>query len=266
MPGHAGARARIPLVIAIVVLIAGAGWWAWTTYGEGAEDRDVLTGTVEGEEYQVAAVIAGRVVSSNATEGARVEAGDTVFHLDDEVLSLQVSQARAGLRAARAAHRQARDDDESDAQVAAARARVDQAEAALEMARVQLGYADITAPATGTVTAVAANLGEIASPGRALATISDLSSLHVSVYVPETDIGRVTIGESARVTSDGGGSWTGLVSFIAEEAEFTPNNIETKEQRVKLVYEVRIAVEMGADTGDDLRPGMPVSVSLDLTR
>lgn len=256
-------RPLVPAIIALVLLLAGVGWWAWTTYGADSGRRQELTGTVEAEEYQVASILAGRITSSVATEGAEVASGQVLFRLDPGVLSLQVKQAQAALRAAQAGLRQVKDDDGSSAEVAVAQARVDQAAAALRMANVQLGYTNVSAPTSGTITAVAANAGETVSPGRALATVTDLTSLTVSVYVAETDVGRVSIGQAARVVSDGGGRWSGSVEWIADEAEFTPNNIETKDQRTKLVYQVRITLDDSTDGDEQLRPGMPVTVRLE---
>ena len=263
MAAHASRR-RIVIVIVLVAVVAALGWWLWTTYGArgtAVNGLGTLTGSVEADESQVSSVMAGRIVSSSATEGVRVAKGQALFKLDDSILVLQVDQAEAGVRAARAALKQAKDDELSDAEIAAAQARVDQANDALSMAKVQLGYATIAAPSAGVITAIAGNPGENASPGRALATVSDLERLYVSVYVPETEIGQVALGQKATITADSSAdSFAGHVEFVANQAEFTPSNIETKEQRVKLVYEVRVRIE---DAGTVLKPGMPVDVILE---
>ncbi len=263
MAGHADARKRIPIVVLVVALVAAGAYWAWSQYGQGSVGKTRLSGTVEAVESQVASVIAGRIESSTATEGAEVAEGALLFSVDDAVLQLQIDQAEAAVRAAKAGVDQAKKDDLSSAEIAAAQAKLDQARAALKMAKVQADYAQITAPAAGVITAVSARPGEIASPGRALATIADLEDLYVSVYVPEPEIGGVTLGQDATVSADGGGEWTGSVDFIATEAEFTPNNIETKDQRVKLVYEVRIRIDSAESASQQLKPGMPVDVVLE---
>lgn len=255
-------RRFAPLVLIAVLAIAVGGWWAYTTYGPSAPANNggalSASGSVETEETQVSSVIAGRIVSANATEGARVETGAVMFKLDDAVLKLQVDQAAAGIRAAKAAVKQASDDGDTAAEKAAAKARLDQAEAAHRMAVVQRGYATVTAPSSGVITTVSSRIGETASPGRALASIASVDRLRVSVFVSETDIGKVMLGGGARVTTDSSAdTFDGTVSFIAAEAEFTPSNIETKEQRTKLVYEVRIAI---SDPSGTLKPGMPVDV------
>lgn len=255
---------RPPLiVIPIVIVLALAGWWGYTTWRTAQTESQgglVASGTVEAQESQVTSILSGRIVGVEAEEGSDVAKGATLFTLDDELLKLQVDQARAALTAARAALKQAKDDDASDAEIAAARARVVQARAAVRMARTQASYAVIAAPASGVITGLSAHVGENASPGKALATIADLSQMHVSIFVPETQIGRVKIGQTARLAADGTTeAFSGKVTFIASEAEFTPNNIETKDQRTQLVYEVRVSID---DAKDFLKPGMPVDVVL----
>ena len=103
--------------------------------------------------------------------------------------------------------------------------------------------------------------GENAAPGKTLATIADLDDLKVSVYIPETRIGEVRLGQKAIVYVDSSDTaFDAEVTFISSNAEFTPSNIETKDQRVKLVYEVRVKLTGG---GDVLKPGMPVDVEFE---
>lgn len=259
-------KKRILIVLVIVLLLAAAGaggWWAWITYGTGTAEEDVLggSGTVEANEVAVSSVIAGRIASVSAEEGAAVTSGTVLFTIESDILQLQVDQADAGLKAAEAALAQARADKLTQAEIDQAQARVDQAAAAKNMAEVQLAYASIAAPMDGVITQVTASVGETAGSGKTLATIADLETLYVSIYVPETLIGDIEIGKAATILTDSSSSvFDAEVVYIASEAEFTPSNIETKEQRVKLVYEVRLEV---TDTGDVLKPGMPVDVEFE---
>ncbi|MBK8459159.1 MAG: HlyD family efflux transporter periplasmic adaptor subunit [Micropruina sp.] len=178
--------------------------------------------------------------------------------LDSRAFDLQLTQAREGVKAAKAALTNARDDG-SKADVTAAKARLAQANAAVSLAKVQRGYATITAPHAGTVVSVTANAGQNASPGRTLITITDPADLTVRVFVPETRIGGVRIAQPVNVVSDSSTTgFEGTVSFIAAESEFTPNNVETKEQRARLVYQVRVRL---GDSGGLLKAGMPVDVT-----
>lgn len=252
---------RIAIAIVAIALVVGAAWWAWNSrVGTGASGSGALelSGTVEAEETQVSSVLAGRIDSATATEGARVAAGAALFQLDTTLLDLQVEQAVQGANAAKAAYDQAVDEDLSKAEVRAAKARWDQAKATASLAIAQRDYATVTAPATGVITVVTARVGENAAPGKTLATIANMDDLYVTVFVPETRIGSIHAGSVVDITGDSfDNGVAGEVSFIASESEFTPNNIETKDQRAKLVYEVRIRLT-GAH--DDLTPGMPVDV------
>lgn len=246
----------VPLIIVLVLAIAGGAYWWWTTQQQAATDGALtLSGTVESTEYTVASALAGRITEVRVAEGDSVAAGDVIATLDDSALKLQVTQAEQGVAAAKAQVKQAKDDG-TDAEVEAAKARQKQAEAAVKLAKVQLGYATITAPHDGVIVAVPANVGENAGPGKTLATIADTVELFVRVYVPEPDLGDVKMGQSVKVVATAG-SYDGTVAFIASNAEFTPNTVETKEQRGNLVYEVRVRV---SDATGALKAGLPVDV------
>ena len=163
--------------------------------------------------------------------------------------------------AAKAAVTNAEDDDDATkADVKAAKARLAQAEAAVELAKVQLGYATITAPIAGTVVGVVGNAGANAAPGRTVLTMADPADLFVRVFVPEPRIGEVIVGGEVTVeTASGAETYTGTISFVSDAAEFTPNTIDTPDQRAKLVFAVRIRVD---DPTGALKPGMPVDVRL----
>lgn len=248
-------RKIVPVVLAAVLAMAGAWYW-YSQRAETEQATALAAGTADSDQVQLAALISGRVVEVTVVEGDAVNTGDVLYRIDSAALKLQVDQAEAAKRAAKAAWDQAVDDDESDADIAAAKAQWQQTDAAVKLARIQLGYATVTAPATGTVTAVAVDVGELASPGRTLATIMIKDSTFVRAFVAETAVGRLRLGGSATIVTNAGDSVDGTVSFIASEAQFTPSNVETKDQRAKLVYEVRIE----PSSPDALNPGMPVTV------
>lgn len=252
-------RPPIPVIVLVVLALVGGGtWWWWWTSTHPATPANQLSGVVETTEYQVAATLAGRIASVEAAEGDQVKAGQVLVKLDTEALDLGVKQAKAGVDAAKAALKQARDDKDSDAEIAAAKAKVTQAEAAVGLAEVQRGYTSVPAPHDGTVVTVTTNAGQNAAPGKTLMTITDPADLFVRVFVPETMLGDVRPGRTASITSDAGAALDGTVTFVATSAQFTPNNVETPEQRAALVYEVQVKITPGAAT---LLPGQPVDVS-----
>ncbi len=255
-------RPPIPVIVLVVLLVAGlGGWWWWSATRPAADAGLVLTGQVETTEVAIAPAMAGRIVSIDVAEGDRVTEGQTLVQLDTAALDLQVTQAEQGVIAAKAAVTNAEDDDDATkADVKAAKARLAQAEAAVELAKVQLDYATITAPIAGTVVGVVGNAGANAAPGRTVLTMADPADLFVRVFVPEPRIGEVIVGGEVTVeTASGAETYTGTISFVSDAAEFTPNTIDTPDQRAKLVFAVRIRVD---DPTGALKPGMPVDVRL----
>jgi len=146
-------------------------------------------------------------------------------------------------------------------EIAIAEAQVRQAEAALASLEVQLDKLNLTAPRDGIITERPANPGELASPGATLMNLGDLDQVTLTVFIPETQIGRVRVGQSARVEVDAypGETFEGGVAFIALEAEFTPKNVQTEEERVNLVFAVKITLD---NPDHRLKPGMPADAEI----
>ncbi|WP_243383575.1 efflux RND transporter periplasmic adaptor subunit [Geothrix alkalitolerans] len=144
-----------------------------------------------------------------------------------------------------------------------ARARYDQAQQALALAQTQLGYATLTAPSAGVILSKNIEPMEYVSPGTAVVTMADLGQVWLRAYVEETDLGRVKVGQKAFVTSDSfpGKRYEGRVAFIASEAEFTPKTVQTRKERTKLVYRIKIDIPNPAM---ELKPGMPVDAEIAL--
>jgi HlyD family secretion protein len=149
--------------------------------------------------------------------------------------------------------------------IEAARGELKRAEAALELARVQLEDTALTAPLDATVLLKIREPGELAIPGTPILTLGDLDHPWVMVYVKETDLGRIHLGDAARVYVDSfpGKAYPGKITFISEKAEFTPKTIQTQEERVKLVFAAKVAVE---NPNGELKPGMPADVELSVNR
>ena len=118
----------------------------------------------------------------------------------------------------------------------------------------------IVAPAAGTVTSRPASIGEVVSPGMAIADLADLDRLYVKVYVPEPEIGKVRLGLPAQVHVDAfpGEPASATVGFIASRAEFTPREVQTPEERVKTVFAVKVFLDANPDRR--FAPGMPADV------
>lgn len=147
-------------------------------------------------------------------------------------------------------------------QVQAARAQVSQAEAALAAADATLGFMRMTAPFAGVVTLRHREPGEVVAAGAPVLTVMDPDDRWVRIYVPENRVAAAKLGAKAEIRCDTfpDRTYEGQVTFIASEAEFTPKNVQTPEERVKLVYAVKVRI-LG-DEARDLKPGMPADVKL----
>ena len=146
-------------------------------------------------------------------------------------------------------------------QVAAAQAQVEQARSALALARSRLKEMTLTAPVAGVVLRKNLEAGETASPGVPILTLMDPKDVWVRAYIPEEEVGRIKVGDGARVTVDAyaGRVFAGRISEIAAEAEFTPKNVQTKKERVNLVFRIKIAVD---NPDGILKPGMPADADV----
>jgi HlyD family secretion protein len=146
-------------------------------------------------------------------------------------------------------------------QLAAAGRRVDQSQAALNALMAQRPEMAIRAPMDGIVVATMAHSGEVVMPGSTLLSIADLSKVKLTVYVPESGLGKVSLGQKALVVLDAFPQrvFEGQVEQIAGQAEYTPRNVATKEERVNTVYAVVIAMD---NADGSLKPGMSADASL----
>jgi len=146
-------------------------------------------------------------------------------------------------------------------EVEAARARVAEARAAFALAQTRLGETKLVSPITGLVLRKNAEAGETVNPGVSILTLMDPHDLWLRAYVPEADVGRIKIGQPATIAVDAypGRRFQGTVSEIGSEAEFTPKNVQTKKERVTLVFRIKIAVR---NPDGVLKPGMPADADI----
>lgn len=192
----------------------------------------------------------GRETYDLAREGSRAE---TIRSGEARVAEGQavLTQARSNLLRLDAAKREA---EAGRAAVAAARALLDQA-------LIQADYAQLKAPGPGIITSRNVEPGEVVTPGREVLTLSSLATVDLKIFVDETEIGKVKPGQKAEVRVDTfpNKAFTGTVTFISPEGEFTPKIIQTKKERVKLVYLVKISIP---NPNFDLKSGMPADAWL----
>ena len=175
-----------------------------------------------------------------------------------EAASAQVERARASLKMgqANAIETQRREQD-----VTARRSEIERAKSQIALIDTQLADTIAVSPIDGVVLVKAADVGEVLAPGTSVVTVGDTEHPWLRAYIKERDLGRVKLGSKARVTTDSfpGKVYDGRVSFISSEAEFTPKQIQTAEERVKLVYRVKIEID---NSRHELKSNMPADAEI----
>lgn len=171
-----------------------------------------------------------------------------------DVARAALAQAQQALRDAELGPQRVR---AREAELAVTRARMQEAAAALTEARSALEDLAISAPVAGTVTGRFVNLGEVVNAGMPLLELTDLGRLYLKGYLPETQIGRVRRGMPAQIHVDAfpGEPFAATLRYVAARAEFTPKEVQTVDERVKLVYEVRLYADQ--NPLGRLNPGQP---------
>jgi HlyD family secretion protein len=186
-------------------------------------------------EYDLAAAEAQIEMAEGQLEQAQaqlvmISTGATIY--DQAILEAHVEQADAALMAA---------------------------EAALQSIDIEIENVSIYSPIDGVIIQRLINPGEIAMPAAALFLIADLGELTLTVFVPEAELGKVELGQRTNVSVDAYEQiFEGVVTHIASSAEFTPRNVQTQEERVHMVFAVKVRL----DNADGLlRPGMPADAT-----
>jgi len=176
-----------------------------------------------------------------------------VYSLEVQAAEALVAQAEAGLRQADAQIIQAENG------LISANAAVQQAESALDLINLQLEKTQITSPISGVVLSQAVKAGEMIGAGFTALTVGDITNLTVTVYLPEDRYGQVNLADLAELSIDSYPDeiFEAEVIYISDQAEYTPRNVQTQEERQNTVYAVKLSVQ---NTRGILKPGMPADV------
>ena len=165
----------------------------------------------------------------------------------------QVEQSRASLDLAKTQRIQL---DVLQRELATVRAQVREAASVLEGIQIQIEYSRLLSPTSGIVLVKNVEPGEFVVPGTSVITLGDLEKPWLKAFINETDLGRVKLGQKVSVKTDTypNKTYPGTITFISSEAEFTPKNVQTTKERVKLVYRIKASLE---NPRNELKPGMP---------
>jgi len=300
-------RVIIAFVVLIALAAAGAGGWYWWQQQQSRLPPDIASGNgrIEADEIDIDTKFPGRIAELLADEGDIVKAGQVVARMDTRDLEAtlqsheaQVRQAQKTLDEARANLQKSQEKlarQELDrttfllqkgyatkelfdqrqqqmggasATVAAATARIGQAEHALDAARhdveldkVNIADNTLVAPRDGRIQYRISNIGEVLPAGGKVFAMLDTSYVYMDVYLPTVEAGKIRLGADARILLDSypDRPLPAKVTFLATEAQFTPKAVETKNERDKLMFRVRVRID--ADLlrahADAVRTGLP---------
>jgi multidrug resistance efflux pump len=217
-----------PVIALAVLALAAAGYWYYAGVSAPSANGVTASGTIETEEVSIASEVAGRVVQLNADEGDAVQAGELLAKLDDSTLQLQYRMA------ASPADRQ--------------------------LLELQIEKTSIRSPLDGVVIRRSLHVGEVASPGATIMVVTQVDPVELTLYVPESQIGQVKLGQKVdvRVDSFPNDNFQGEVTFISGKAEFTPRNVQTQKDRVNLVFAVKVRIP---NADQRLKPGVPADAT-----
>lgn len=268
------------LVILGAVIAVASAVLLFTLFRNGRNDGALLLfGNVEVTEVNLGFKMPGRIAVLAVEEGRRVRKGDRLAALDSAELESFVAQNRATVSLAEAELEKAKKDhdrystlmesgaisvqqmDAAKRAYDAATSQLRQTKAALAASEERLRDAVLYAPLSGVVLRRNAEEGETIAAGAAVYTVGDLEGPWVKVYVKEDKLGLVKHGQKAEVRTDTFPKkvYAGAVTFISSEAEFTPKIVQTREERVKLVFGVKVSVK---NENEELKPGMPADVKI----
>jgi HlyD family secretion protein len=267
-------KIRIFIIIALVVLGAPTLFMYIQVKEKQNNKRIKVSGNIEATDIRLSFRVAGMISELLIDEGRVVKSGEILAKLDtDELIKVRL-QAAASSKAAQfqfeldkadseraenlfnAGSISAQKRDLAKTKADADKANVEALEASLDLANTRLGFAELNSPIDGFVLVKSAEAGEFVQAGSTVFTVANLKDIWLTAYINETDLGRVKLNQSADIITDTypGKVYKGRISFISQESEFTPKQIQTSEERVKLVYRIKIQVD---NTNLELKPGMP---------
>jgi HlyD family secretion protein len=255
----------------------------------------LLSGVVESVQHDLSFRMPGLITKINCDEGDLVDSGAVIAVLDSNEVVASVDQVWKSYQATKAnigqisvqlsmvnrnlnkvkellktgAANQTQFDDLSDqkrqlqAQLEYANKNLESQQAMVDLASIRKGYTVLVSPIKGKVISRQYEPGEVAVTGSPVVSIADLDNLTIKVYLPESYLGRIQLGKevSIEIDSHPGKTFPGKITFISDKAEFTPKNVQTKEERVKQVFALKIACN---SQGGTLKPGLPCDVIIPL--
>lgn len=263
------------IIFGVIILIALALAAAYIVKGMFGNNKTIkVSGNIEGNDVRISFRVAGQIQDLLADEGSDLWIGRVVARLNTDELTKLQKEAEAQLKAAEFQYKLSKDDyvrfenlyqagaisaqrrDQQKTQADSDWANVKKMRSSLELANTRLGWAELASPLNGYILVKSAEEGENVQIGAPVFTAVDLNNVWVTAYINEPDVGKVKLNQRATVKTDSfpNKNYKGWVSFISQQAEFTPKYIQTTTERVKLVYRIKVRVD---NSSLELKPGMP---------
>jgi len=267
------------IIIAFIVLFVSVGLFVYFGQKNNRAGELFYSGTIEATQAKLSFQVPGRVNLVNFKEGQSVKKGELIAELDRAELQARYAQASALVKSASDTLVNARKNyqrfeelfkkgvvsekerDNLKLNYEIAQSKLVEAQSLLKQASVYLDYTRIKSPMDGVITSRNIEPGETVTAGREVITVSNLSNVELKIFIEETQIGKVRPNQQVDVSVDTfpGKVYQGVVSFVSPEGEFTPKIIQTKKERVKLVYLVKVTIE---NPNYELKTGMPADALL----
>lgn len=238
-------KKRLPLIIILAAVIAG--FWFYKRQ----HPDFTYAGSIEAEEVDVQPGVASPIATISVQEGDVVAVGQRLAELSCPDIRVAAGQATSDFNRNQSLYQAG----------SLAAAGFDRSRYASRDAQVKLAWCDVSAPIAGTVLTVYRRAGEWARPGQPILTLADLREVYAFIYVPQSLLAKLKLGQKIKGTLPElpGKSFEGTLAYIRPQAEFTPKNVQTREERDRLIYGIKLRF---ANPDGVLKPGMSIEADL----
>lgn len=258
---------KVIVSLIIIVILAIVFFAGYRYLYKKADSQFKLYGQLQVSQVDVAFKVPGTIAHRYFSEGMHVSKDQLLAELNSETYISQQKLAKANEDAAKWGLEELKDNlkkagRKNENLVNKAQAQLDAASANRELADYQLEYTKLVSPIDGVILAAYKEEGEVVQAGSTIFSIGDINKLWLRAYLPETKMDKIKVGQKMIIKVDSlpNEKFEGKVTFISDTAEFTPKQIYTTEERVKLVYRVKIEI---IDTLGLLKPGFPANAYIE---
>jgi len=239
------------ILLLVIAVLAVGGYFGIRFYWNKSDFA--LAGTLEATKVDLSAQVSSTIATVNVREGDRITAGQELITLSCEDFKVASKLATSNYeRNLKLFHLGTVSQDA-----------LDQFQSRKDETDLKLKWCKISSPISGTVLNRYHEPGELASPGLKLLTLANMRDIWTYIYVPQEDMSRLKKGQKLTgvVPELNNRSFEGTIIKINDDAEFTPKNVQTRSERTRLVFGVKVSF-LGANEDESLKPGMTVEITL----